>query len=86
MMKNTRPIFLAAMLALLPTGAMAQADVQIAQDACQVAGQRVAAERGATLLAAEAVQRNGQALCEIVILTPATDGERAKREVVVVAR
>lgn len=60
--------------------------IQLAQSACQSIGQRTAADAGATLLAVSDVTVNGSPACEVVMLVPAGDGERPRREVVVVQR
>lgn len=88
-------IIIAATFAVLPIGNTASAqnikqdieqDIEIAQSVCQSIGQRVAANQGATLLAASETTSNGAPACEVVMLLPASNGERQRREVVIVAR
>lgn len=79
----------AALFAMLSFGSGALAsepDVQIAQSACQSIGQRTAANAGATLLAVSETTINGAPACEVVMLMPAENGARSRREVVVVPR
>ena len=54
----------------------------LAADNCFAVGQSIASDRGVTLVAAEAAVQNGQKVCKIVVLTPATNGGRPKREIV----
>lgn len=56
----------------------------IAADNCFAVGQAIAADRGVTLVAAEATVQNGQNVCKIVVLAPATNGGRPKREILYV--
>ncbi len=56
--------------------------ILIAADNCFAVGQSIAADRGVTLVAAESAVQNGQKVCKIVVLTPATNGGRPKREIV----
>lgn len=63
-----------------------EANFEIAQSMCQNIGQRVAAERGATLLAASETTANGAPACEVVMLLPAQNGERPRREVMTIPR
>lgn len=82
-------ISLAAFLIFSPLGAVASAsgeNIEIAQSACQSVGQMTAANAGATLLAATETTLNGAPACEVVMLMPAGNGERPRREVVVVPR
>ena len=64
------------------------APMVLAQGAdCYAIGQRVAAEMGGRLAAANAENQGGQTVCRIVVLIPGSDGERPRRaEVVVPAR
>ena len=79
---------LAAALVLLASTTGAQAanersnQILLAQDNCFAVGQSLAVERGVTLVAAEATVQNGRSVCKIVVLVPATNGERPKRQVV----
>lgn len=82
-------MFLAIALIMVPFGANATgqvAGIEVAQSACLSIGQSVAMERNATLLAATETSLNGAAACEVVLLLPASNGERPRREVVIVAR
>lgn len=86
MMKNLTNLLGSALL-LLTSVTVATADqksvgqLQIASDNCFAVGQAVAADRGVTLVAAEATVQNGQNVCKIVVLAPATNGGRPKREI-----
>jgi hypothetical protein len=51
---------------------------------CYAVGQRVAAQNGGTLARASASNRGGQAVCVIVVVVPARDGQRPRRMEVVV--
>ena len=48
---------------------------------CFAIGQSIAANRGVTLVTAEDAVQNGQKVCKIVVLAPATNGGRPKREI-----
>jgi len=65
-----------------------EAPIVLAQGAdCYAVGQRVAAEMGGQLAAANAENQGGQMVCRIVVLIPGGNGERPRRaEVVVPAR
>lgn len=66
----------------------ARAAMLFAQGAdCYSIGQQIAAQQGGTLAGARTESRGGQAVCRIVVLVPARDGERPRRvEVTVPAR
>lgn len=95
-MKNARLILIglcavAGMLAIAGSGeaqSSSNAPVLLAQGAdCYAIGQRVAADMGGKLAAANAENQGGQMVCRIVVLVPAQNGERPRRaEVVVPAR
>lgn len=93
-MKNARltltGLFAAAAIAIAAAPAFAgdEAPILLAQGAdCYAIGQRVAAEMGGQLAAANAERRGGQTVCRIVVLVPGRNGERPRRaEVVVPAR
>lgn len=59
--------------------------LQLAADNCYAVGQQVAARRGAQLASAQAVKQDGQTVCRIVLLIPGQDGQRPRREEVVVS-
>jgi hypothetical protein len=92
-MKNAH-LILTGLLALgavsfaAPAVSGEEAPVLLAQGAdCYAVGQRVAAEMGGQLAAANAENRGGQTVCRIVVLVPGKNGERPRRaEVVVPAR
>ena len=86
MMKKTALTFLfAGFLAAMPfAGANAAPGVEIVQDACFTLGQKTASGRGATLVSATATTADGKAACKIVLLVPGKDGERPRRETVIV--
>lgn len=46
---------------------------------CWRIGQQFAAENNGTLTKADLTNRDGKALCELVVLVPGQDGERPKR-------
>jgi len=72
-------------LAAMPALSQDEAPVLLAQGAdCYAIGQRVAAEMGGQLAAANAENRGGQTVCRIVVLVPGRNGERPRREEVVV--
>lgn len=78
----------AAMSSIAPTGpAFAQTfqgQQRMAAADCYAVGQRVAAQNGGTLARASAANRGGQAVCVIVVVVPARDGQRPRRMEVVV--
>jgi len=51
---------------------------------CNAVGQQIASQNGGTLAKASSEQRGGQAVCVIVVLIPARDGARPRREEFVV--
>lgn len=57
--------------------------VSVAGD-CHAIGQQVAAQNGGTLARASAERRGSQTVCVIVVLVPAKDGQRPRREEIVV--
>lgn len=54
----------------------------MAADNCFAIGQSIASDRGVTLVAAQDAVQNGQKVCKIVVLAPATNGGRPKREII----
>lgn len=54
--------------------------VQPAQADCYAIGERVAAENGGTLAGANPSNQGGQPVCVVIVLIPAKDGERPRRE------
>ena len=52
-----------------------------AADNCYAVGQQVAAQRGAELASAESV---GGGKCKVVLLVPGSNGQRPKREEIIV--
>lgn len=84
MMKNT--LLIGALWAGLAvsTPALAEDAIEVASDNCFAAGQRLAAQHGATLLNAEAAEQGGQSGCKIVLHFEAQGGERPRREEVFV--
>lgn len=83
-------LFAAAAAATLLVAAPARAaednaPLVLAQGAdCYAIGQRVAAQMGGQLAAANAENQGGQIVCRIVVLIPGGNGERPRREEVVV--
>lgn len=77
---------LAAGLALSPTSSMANTMLLAQSGSCQAAGNRVAAQNGATLVSAQEVNSGGRAVCRVVILKPAQGGQRPKRETIQVPK
>lgn len=61
-----------------------EAGIQVAQASCFARGRAVAAQRGATLVSAEAAQRGGRQVCRVVLLFDGGGGERPRREEVFV--
>jgi hypothetical protein len=57
---------------------------QFAAADCYAVGQRVAAQNGGTLARASAANQGGRAVCVIVVVVPARDGQRPRRMEVVV--
>ena len=51
---------------------------------CNAVGQQIAAQNGGTLAKASPEQRGGRAVCVIVVLVPAKDGQRPRRQEFVV--
>ncbi|WP_223477098.1 hypothetical protein [Oricola indica] len=68
------------MAALIALPVLGTAPVYAA-DNCFAVGQQVAAQRGAELASAESV---GGGKCKIVLLVPGANGERPKREEIIV--
>jgi len=54
------------------------------QSNCNAVGQQIALQNGGTLAKASMEQRGGQTVCVIVVLVPAKDGQRPRREEFVV--
>jgi hypothetical protein len=81
-------MIMAALIAFTALGAApALADskpVLLAAENCFAVGQQVAADRGATLASAEAVTKDGQTMCKVVLLIPGESGQRPRREEIVV--
>lgn len=73
-----------AAIALLLTAALAGTSVPSAAADCYAVGQRVAAQSGGTLAAARSAKRGGQNVCVIVVLIPGKNGQRPRRQEVVV--
>lgn len=53
--------------------------IQLVASDCYAVGQQVAAENGGTLAKATPATQGGQAVCRIVVLLPAKQGERPRR-------
>lgn len=53
--------------------------IQLAASDCYAIGQQVAAQNGGTLARATPATQGGQAVCRIVVLLPAKEGERPRR-------
>lgn len=75
-------ILLMAFATVANAGQKSDDALLIAADNCFAVGQSIAADRGVTLVAAQDAVQNGQKVCKIVVLTPATNGGRPKREIV----
>jgi len=58
--------------------------IVLAAGDCYAIGQQVADQYGGTLAKATASDNGGQPVCVIVVLVPAKDGQRPRREQVVV--
>ena len=84
MLKSTLLIGALAAGLLASAPAFAESQVELASDHCFDAGQRLAGQRGATLVGSEAAQQNGVSGCKIVLLFEAQGGERPRREEVFV--
>ena len=84
-MTKFRTFLLALFAGLVLAGSLA-APASAAPD-CHAIGQRHAAQAGGQLARATPETRNGQEVCVIVVLMPAKDGQRPRRnEIVVPAR
>ncbi|TCD14595.1 hypothetical protein E0D97_08535 [Oricola cellulosilytica] len=59
--------------------------MQIAAEDCYAVGQRIAEQRGAQLASAQTVTEGGQTVCRVVLLIPGQNGQRPRREEVVVS-
>ena len=81
-MKTLRTSLL-ALLAGLPLAAAPALPASAAPD-CHAIGQRHAAQAGGQLARATPEVRNGQQVCVIVVLMPARDGQRPRRNEIVV--
>lgn len=51
---------------------------------CYAIGQQVAAQNGGTLARASLSNQGGRAVCVIVVVTPGKDGQRGRRQEIVV--
>lgn len=58
--------------------------IRMAAADCYATGQRIAAQQGGTLAAAQAATRGGQQVCVIVVLVPGAEGQRPRRQEIVV--
>lgn len=65
-------------------GASADQRYRVAQSDCYSIGQQVAAQNGGTLAKASQAEQDGQPVCVIVVLTPGKDGQRPRRQEIVV--
>jgi hypothetical protein len=92
-MKTIRTLSQTLMAALVAAGSLiptASAETsavpyEIAQSSsCHAVGQRYAAQAGGHLARATPDVRGGQQVCVIVVLLPARDGQRPRREEIVV--
>ncbi|MEX0345035.1 MAG: hypothetical protein AB3N20_08945 [Rhizobiaceae bacterium] len=61
----------------------AQAVTLVAGD-CYAIGQQVAAQNGGTLAAARAASRGGKKVCVVVVLIPGKNGQRPRRQEIIV--
>lgn len=70
----------------VPQGQMATANplVQMVQADCFALGEDVAAQKGGTLAKATPDTEGGQPVCRVVIVIPGKDGERPKREEIII--
>ena len=67
-----------------PAAPVAPQVLVAAQANCNAVGQEIAQRNGGTLAKASLEQRGGKAVCVIVVLIPARDGQRPRREEFVV--
>lgn len=51
---------------------------------CYAIGQSVAAQNGGTLAAARAAKRGGRSVCIVVVLIPGKNGQRPRRQEIIV--
>lgn len=58
--------------------------VTLAAGDCYAIGQQVAAQKGGKLAAANAVSRGGQKVCVLVVVIPGRNGQRPRRQEIVV--
>ncbi len=58
----------------------ATANLILVSNSCYAVGQSVAKQNGGKLAAAKQRQSGGQAVCVVVVLIPAKDGQRPKRQ------
>lgn len=85
---NTKRAFLRLLTAAPLATAMAFGSVpasnaeemRVAQADCYSVGQQVAAQNGGTLARAQMVEQGGQQVCVVVVLMPARDGQRPRRQ------
>jgi hypothetical protein len=75
----------AAMIATAPVGDAPQAKLVQGAD-CYAVGEQQAAQLGGALASANDAVRNGAAVCRIIIVVPAQNGERAKRVELIVPK
>jgi hypothetical protein len=75
---------LAFAASVLPAWSDDDGTVQVAAADCYSIGEQVAAQKGGTLAKASASQQGGRTVCVIVVLVPGKDGQRPRREQVVV--
>lgn len=76
--------FWLALVAVANAGQKSDERLLFAQENCFAIGQSIASDRGVTLVAAQEAVQDGQKGCKIVVLAPATNGGRPKREIIFV--
>jgi hypothetical protein len=67
-----------------PVPDVPQQEVLLAQGDCYAIGQRYASQVGGQLARAQPESRGGRSVCVVVVLMPAKDGQRPRREEIVV--
>lgn len=72
----------AAVPLVVPQAPAQMSVIQVSGD-CYAMGQQEAARRGGQLARAEPETRGGQQVCVIVVLMPAKDGQRPRRDEIV---
>jgi hypothetical protein len=76
----------AALLAAEPASPTTELTILAQGGDCYAIGEMVAAQNGGTLASASEAQQNGASVCQIIVVIPAQNGERARRMEIIVPK